>query len=118
MSMMELMFSRSKARRPGSHVLYMARKQEDDISLPAFLAVVGRGFAAGGLVAGAARFLSYGLGMASVLVALSVGLAFFKEGLLKWLRGALPYVQTASTLLLILAGAYVIFYRWTAKSVR
>jgi hypothetical protein len=68
----------------------LARKQEDDITLPAFLAVVGRGFAAGGLVAGAARFLSYGLGMASVVVALSVALAFFKEGLLNWLRGALP----------------------------
>jgi hypothetical protein len=83
----------------------LARKQEDDITL----AVVGRGFAAGGLVAGAARFLSYGLGMASVLVALTVALAFFKEGLLKWLRGALPYVQMASALVLILAGAYVIF---------
>ena len=38
----------------------LAQKQEDDITLPAFLAVVGGGFAAGGLVAGAARFLSYG----------------------------------------------------------
>jgi cytochrome c biogenesis protein CcdA len=79
-------------------------------TLPAFLAVVGSGFAAGGVVAGAARFLGYGFGMASVLVALTVALAFFKEGLLKWLRGALPYVQRASAILLILAGAYVIFY--------
>ena len=86
-------------------------------TLPAFLAVVGSGFAAGGVVAGAARFLGYGLGMASVLVALTVALAFFKEGLLKWLRGALPYVQEASVILLILAGAYVIFYWWTAQSV-
>ena len=83
-------------------------------TLPAFLAVVGSGFAAGGVVAGAARFLGYGLGMASVVVVLTVALAFFKEGLLKWLRGALPYVQTASALLLIVAGAYVIFYWWTA----
>jgi len=83
-------------------------------TLPAFLAVVGSGFAAGGVVAGAARFLGYGLGMASVVVVLTAALAFFKEGLLKWLRGALPYVQTASALLLIVAGAYVIFYWWTA----
>jgi cytochrome c-type biogenesis protein len=55
--------------------------------------------------------------MAAVLVALTVTLAFFKEGLLKWLRGALPYVQTASALLLILAGSYVVFYWWTAQSV-
>ena len=86
-------------------------------TLPAFLAVVGSGLAAGGVVPGAVRFLGYGLGMASVLVALTVALAFFKEGLVKWLRGALPYVQTASALLLILAGAYVVFYWWTAQSV-
>ena len=86
-------------------------------TLPAFLAVVGSGFAAGGVVAGAARFVGYGLGMASVLVALTVALAFFKEGLLKWLRGALPYMQTASAVLLILAGAYVVFYWWAAQSV-
>jgi cytochrome c-type biogenesis protein len=86
-------------------------------TLPAFLAVVGSGIAAGGVVPGAVRFLGYGLGMASVLVALTVTLAFFKEGLVKWLRGALPYVQSASAVLLILAGAYVIFYWWTAQSV-
>jgi cytochrome c-type biogenesis protein len=86
-------------------------------TLPAFLAVVSSGVAASGVVPGAMRFLGYGLGMASVLVALTVALAFFKEGLLKWLRGALPYVQTASALLLILAGAYVILYWWTAQSV-
>ena len=86
-------------------------------TLPAFLAVVGSGIAAGGVVPGAVRFLGYGLGMASVLVALTVALAFFKEGLVKWRRGTLPYVQTASALLLMLAGAYVVFYWWTAQNV-
>jgi len=86
-------------------------------TLPAFLAVVGSGIAAAGVVPGAVRFLDYGLGMASVLVALTVALAFFKEGVVKWLRGALPYVQTTSAVLLILAGAYVVFYWWTAQSV-
>ena len=86
-------------------------------TLPAFLAVVGSGVAASGVVAGAVRFLGYGLGMALVLVALTVALALFKEGLVKLTRGALPFVQTASAVLLILAGAYVIFYWWTAQSV-
>ncbi len=84
-------------------------------TLPAFLAVVGSGIAAGGVVPGAGRFVGYGLGMASVLVSLTLALAFFKEGLIKRLRGALPYVQTASAVLLILAGAYVVFYWWTAQ---
>ncbi len=84
-------------------------------TLPAFLAVVGSGIAAGGVVPGAVRFVGYGLGMASVLVALTLALAFFKEGLIKQLRWALPYVQTASAVLLILAGAYVVFYWWMAQ---
>jgi cytochrome c-type biogenesis protein len=84
-------------------------------TLPAFLAVVGSGIAAGGVVPGGGRFVGYGLGMASVLVSLTLALAFFKEGLIKRLRGALPYVQTASAVLLILAGAYVVFYWWTAQ---
>ena len=86
-------------------------------TLPAFLAVVGSGIAAGGVVPGAGRFVGYGLGMASVLMTLILALAFFKEGLIKRLRGALPYVQTASAVLLILAGAYVVFYWWTAQGV-
>ncbi len=86
-------------------------------TLPAFLAVVGSGIAAGGVVPGAGRFVGYGLGMASVLMTLILALAFFKEGLIKRLRRALPYVQTASAVLLILAGAYVVFYWWTAQGV-
>lgn len=83
-------------------------------TLPAFLAVVGSGIAADSMASGATRFLSYGLGMASVLVALTLALAFFRAGLVRWLHGAQPYVQRTSASLLVLAGAYVIFYWWTA----
>jgi len=41
---------------------------------------------------------------------LTLALAFFKQGLVKWLRGAVPYVQLASAVLLMLAGAYIIYY--------
>jgi cytochrome c-type biogenesis protein len=78
--------------------------------------VVGSGIAAGGAATGVGRFAGYGLGMASVLVALTVALAFLKQGLVKWLRRALPYAQRASAVLLILAGAYVVFYWWTAQA--
>jgi cytochrome c-type biogenesis protein len=79
-------------------------------TLPAFLAVVGSSLASDGVLPGAARFLSFGLGMAAVLVTLTVALAFFKQGLVRWLRRAVPYVRLASAFLLVLAGAYVIFY--------
>jgi hypothetical protein len=41
---------------------------------------------------------------------LTVALAFFKQGLVKRLRGAVRYVQLASAALLVLAGAYIIYY--------
>jgi cytochrome c-type biogenesis protein len=83
-------------------------------TLPTFLAVVGSSLASGGVLAGAGRFFAFGLGMAAVLVTLTLALAFFKQGLLRWLRKAMPYVQLASAVLLTLAGAYVIFY-WLAS---
>jgi cytochrome c-type biogenesis protein len=79
-------------------------------TLPAFLAVVGNSLASSGVLAGAGRFFGFALGMAAVLVTLTLALAFFQHGLVRWLRKAVPYVRLASAVLLVLAGAYVIFY--------
>lgn len=79
-------------------------------TLPVFLAVIGSSLATGGVLTGAGQFVSFGLGMAVVLMLLTLALAFFKQGLVKWLRAAVPYVQTASAVLLVLAGAYIIYY--------
>jgi cytochrome c-type biogenesis protein len=79
-------------------------------TLPAFLAVVGTSLASGSVLAGVGRFLGFGLGIAAVLMTLTLALAFFKQGLVRWLRRAVPYVRLASAVLLVLAGAYVIFY--------
>jgi len=84
-------------------------------TLPVFLAVVGSSLATGGVLAGVGQFVSFGLGMAAVLMALTVALAFFKQGLVKWLRGVVPYVRVASAVLLVLAGAYIIYY-WLSSS--
>ncbi|HEX6709479.1 MAG TPA: cytochrome c biogenesis protein CcdA [Rubrobacter sp.] len=85
-------------------------------TLPTFLAVVGSGMTAGGVTEGAWRFVVYGLGMASVLVALTLALALFKGNLLTRVRKAVPYVHRASAALLVLAGAYVLYYWWAAPS--
>jgi cytochrome c-type biogenesis protein len=79
-------------------------------TMPVFLAVVGSGISVGGFLAGAGQFLGYGLGMASVFLALTLALAFFKQGLVVRIKNAVPYVQLASAVLLMLAGAYMIFY--------
>lgn len=79
-------------------------------TLPVFLMVIGTGIASGGLLSGVGQFLVFGLGMASVLVALTLALALFKQGLVTRLRKAMPYVRLASAALLVVAGAYVIYY--------
>ena len=81
-------------------------------TLPVFLAVIGSSVAAGSFASGVGQFLSYGLGMASVLLTLTLALAFFKQGMVLWFRKAVPYVQLASAVLLVVAGGYIIYYWW------
>jgi cytochrome c biogenesis protein CcdA len=81
-------------------------------TLPVFLAVMGSSLTAGSFAAGAGQFLSYGLGMTSVLLVLTLALALFKGGVISRLRSVTPYVQPISAALLVLAGAYIIFYWW------
>ena len=82
-------------------------------TLPVFLVVVGGGASAGGSLAGTGQFVGYGLGMASVLVALTLALALFKGGVVARIKNAVPYARLASAVLLVLAGAYMIFY-WSS----
>lgn len=81
-------------------------------TLPIFMIAVGSALTGGSLVAGFVRFSSYAMGMATVMVVLTVMLGFFKMGFVGRLRKALPYVQRASAILLIFAGGYIVFYWW------
>ena len=81
-------------------------------TLPVFLAVMGGSLTAGSFVSGAGQFVSYGLGMTSVLLVLTLALALFKRSVVSRLRGVVPYVQILSATLLVLAGAYIVLYWW------
>lgn len=84
-------------------------------TLPVFLGVVGGALAAGGFLAGLVQFVSYGLGMGLVLVALTLAIALLKEAaLVAGLRRALPYMRVAAGVLLLAAGAYILDY-WLFK---
>ena len=83
-------------------------------TLPVFLLVVGSGIAAGGFLPAMARFAGYALGMASVIVTLTLALALFKVGLVAWFGRAMPYVRLASAILLLGAGVYLILY-WLTR---
>lgn len=82
--------------------------------LPLFLAVAGTGIAAGDFATGAGQFLSYSLGMISVVLTLTLALAFLKQGLLVRLKRIAPYMHAASAAFLVLGGLYMIFY-WVAR---
>lgn len=79
-------------------------------TLPVFLVAVGSVFTGVGIGVGLVQFLAYGLGMGVVLMALTLSLALFKGALLGSLKRAVPYVERAGALLLLAAGAYIVYY--------
>ncbi len=80
-------------------------------TLPLFLAVlgVGAGLSSGWLDT-IGQFVLYALGMGSVILALTLGMAVARTVLLRWMRAALPYVGIVGAWLMVLAGAYIVFY--------
>ncbi|MFQ5812189.1 MAG: cytochrome c biogenesis CcdA family protein [Anaerolineae bacterium] len=79
-------------------------------TLPVFLTVVGSTVAAGGFLEASFQFVMYALGMGFVILVLTLGMALFKEAVVSSIRKALPYVQGVSAVLLMLAGAYIVYY--------
>ena len=78
-------------------------------TLPIFLAATG-GAVTGSLAGSAFSFLAYAAGMGTILTALAVAAALSQQGLARALRRFVPYVSRASGALLLLAGAYVVYY--------
>ena len=80
-------------------------------TLPIFLLVVGSSLSAGNFAAGVWPFVSYILGMGSIILLLTLGIAVLKEGVVVGaLRKMMPLVQKASAVLLLLAGGYIVYY--------
>ena len=61
-------------------------------------------------VQGLLAFVAYGLGMALLLMALTVTLALARRGLLAKLRQVLPYVSRVSGVIMALMGLYLVWY--------
>lgn len=76
-------------------------------TLPIFLTVVGASLAGTEpLVA----FAAYGAGMAIVLMALSLAAALLREGIARFLRRVLPYMERIAGALLVVSGGYLVYY--------
>ena len=79
-------------------------------TLPVFLVVVGSALASRGFLHSLSQFISYSLGMGTMLVAVTIGAAFFRGAVARSLRSLLPYVNMVSALFLAGAGTYLIYY--------
>ena len=79
-------------------------------TLPIFLAVLGLTAADAGVLKTLTNFLLFALGMGLVIMALTLGIAFFRTAMVGGLRKALPYIQPIGYWLMVVAGAYIIFY--------
>ena len=79
-------------------------------TLPIFLAVVGSTVTAGTFANSMLQFLLYGLGMGTVILLLTLSMAIFRGAMVGVLRKALPYVQVVSAGMLVLAGAFIVYY--------
>lgn len=79
-------------------------------TLPLFLSLVGTAIAAGGQWAAVVAFVLYGSGMAAVLGVLTVAAGVVSFGVLSRVRTVTRVVSGLSAALLLLSGAYVVYY--------
>ncbi len=79
-------------------------------TLPVFLTVVAGQVTQGSVVAGLVTFLAYGLGMALVLLAITVALAVGKTAIIGRFRAAMRHINVVSGVILVLAGLYIIWF--------
>ncbi len=84
-------------------------------TLPVFLLVVGSSLATRGLAGSFAQFISYALGMGSILIAVTVGAALFRGAVARSLRLIMPHITRMSALFLVGAGLYLVYY-WVRLS--
>jgi cytochrome c biogenesis protein CcdA len=85
-------------------------------TLPVFLTVVAGQVTQTSLLSGLATFVVYGMGMALVLVSLTVALALGKSAVVGRFRAVMQYVNTLSGVILIVAGTYIVWFWATTLS--
>jgi cytochrome c-type biogenesis protein len=79
-------------------------------TLPIFIALVGASLATASVLEGVIVFGAYGLGTATMVTALAVGVALARDGLARALKRLLPYMHRIASGLVVAAGAYLSYY--------
>jgi cytochrome c-type biogenesis protein len=99
-------------RRLGSMCLFGMSYATVSLSctLPVFLTAVSGSFRSGGFGSGLVSYAAYAIGMGLVITTLTVAIALARDGLIRRIRRALPYLNRIAGALLVLAGMYVAYY--------
>lgn len=77
---------------------------------PIFISLVSTAIAAGGFLSGFAVFLSYTLGMGGMMVFATIAVKLSKEFVIRSFRGASKYMKKIAGIILVAAGAYLLFH--------
>lgn len=105
------------SRRFGSMVLFGVSYAIASLSctIPIFLAVVAGTAARANALSGVVAFALYAAGMSVVVLALSLAIGLARESMVRRMRAALQYVDRAAGFLLVLVGAYLVYYGVVAR---
>ncbi len=79
-------------------------------TLPIFIALISSSLATGTFIDAAGQFFVYALGMAFVITALTLSLALAQNQVSTGLKKILPHTNMISSVLLLIAGGYIVFY--------
>lgn len=79
-------------------------------TLPIFILVIGSGLGTGSLPGAVSVFIAYAFGISTVLMVVCVAAAAFRDGVLSWFRRMGRHVEHISGALLVLGGAWIIYY--------
>ena len=85
-------------------------------TLPVFLTVVATQITQRSFVGGIVVFVAYAVGMASVLLGITVVMALGKQSLVTRLRSSARYINRVSGAILVAAGAWIVWFWATALS--
>jgi len=79
-------------------------------TLPIFLSLLAGAVASSSLVESLSVFIAYGVGMSLVVITLTLALAVGRDRVLRAIRPVAAHLGTISGLVLILAGAFIVWY--------
>ncbi len=79
-------------------------------TLPVFLSLIPVNLSQQSLVGGTLTFVVYGLGMATVLVFITLMMAVGRDSIVRRVRQSARYINTASGVILIVAGLFIVWY--------